>query len=59
MFQHIYSQSAGIWLHMAAGTVAVIVIRAARIMAACLNLPSADACETSLNLSLGVQSACG
>ena len=48
MFEHIHSQSAGIWLQAFAhlGRVSVSVIRAARVMAACLNLPSADAYET-------------
>ena len=51
MFEHIHSQSAGIWAHMAAGActpglVAVSAIRAARVMAACIHVPSADAYET-------------
>ena len=51
MFEHIHSQSAGIWAHMAAalenlGQVAVNAIRAARVMAAYLHVPSANAYET-------------
>ena len=47
MFEHIHSQSAGIWLQALAhlGWVAVSAICTAKVMAACLHLPSADAYE--------------